>query len=295
MFFHLTGTDFYERIDYKEFLSTKKYWNQTLCSEDSEVYRSEYLSYKILREAQENRGDLSWQDLVRLVIDDNELNQFVSDYASSLYEEGYEKGIHDQDAAKILKELVHLQEHAGLLRYDSVSRSLAMIFWWVHGIDRETQTWRDRLKSMGEMVHLFPRYPQNSALMMEIQDAIGGMVVERNLDFLPHQISQAGEYLYHELQDREELTFTINQLADKHFRFFEDFIKAKGQHAHFKQTLNTLNSSPENKIHLAYDWVSAFLNEQEDRTGDHFAWEIVAMWVTKDSLPLEKKRREHVC
>lgn len=289
MFFHLTGTDFYERINHKEFLSTKKYWNQTLCSEDSEVYRSEYLSYKILREAQENRGDLSWQDLVRLVIDDNELNQFVSDYASSLYEEGYEKGIHDQDAAKILKELVHLQEHAGLLRYDSVSRSLAMIFWWVHGIDKETQTWRDRLKSMGEMVHLFPRYPQNSALMMEIQDAIGGMVVERNLDFLPHQISQAGEYLYHELQDREELTFTINQLADKHFRCFEDFIKAKGQHAHFKQTLDALNSSPENKIHLAYDWVSAFLNEQEDRTGDHFAWEIVAMWVTKDSLPLEKK------
>ena len=46
LYFHLTGTDFYEKIE-NDILNTSQHiWSQELISENKEVYRSEYLAYK---------------------------------------------------------------------------------------------------------------------------------------------------------------------------------------------------------------------------------------------------------
>ena len=50
MFFHLTGTNFFERIEDEAFLQTKAVWNQHLISENEEVYRAEYLAYQVFLE-----------------------------------------------------------------------------------------------------------------------------------------------------------------------------------------------------------------------------------------------------
>ncbi len=54
MFFHLTGTNFFEKIDDPEFLATKDIWEQELISENRDIYRAEYLAYLVFNELQKN-------------------------------------------------------------------------------------------------------------------------------------------------------------------------------------------------------------------------------------------------
>ena len=48
MHLHLSGTDFYERVDDPDFAATSEYWQQELVSETPTVYRGEYLAACIL-------------------------------------------------------------------------------------------------------------------------------------------------------------------------------------------------------------------------------------------------------
>ena len=48
MYFHLTGTSFYEKVVNDDFYSYKDLWDQSIPSENKEVYRAEYLAYQIL-------------------------------------------------------------------------------------------------------------------------------------------------------------------------------------------------------------------------------------------------------
>ncbi len=48
MYFHLTGTEFFEAITDAAFQATQGFWNQDLVSETDQIYRAEYLAYKFL-------------------------------------------------------------------------------------------------------------------------------------------------------------------------------------------------------------------------------------------------------
>jgi len=49
LYFHLTGTNFYERIVDQELESTRQVWNQGIISENKSVYRGEFLAYGLLQ------------------------------------------------------------------------------------------------------------------------------------------------------------------------------------------------------------------------------------------------------
>ena len=50
MHVHLTGTQFFEALDDPRIEETRDVWSQELISEDSAVYRSEYLAHLMLPE-----------------------------------------------------------------------------------------------------------------------------------------------------------------------------------------------------------------------------------------------------
>jgi len=50
LYFHLTGTNFFEKIDNPKLLATKEVWEQDLISENEEVYRGEYLAWLMFKE-----------------------------------------------------------------------------------------------------------------------------------------------------------------------------------------------------------------------------------------------------
>ncbi len=53
MFFHLGGTDYFERVDDEGFLATRGVWDQQIVSEDRDTYRAEFLAWKFLAQAGE--------------------------------------------------------------------------------------------------------------------------------------------------------------------------------------------------------------------------------------------------
>lgn len=54
------------------------------------------------------------------------------DAVADRYDEGYERGVHDHNAARILEALLRLNTDAGLLRYPGTARATAQFF-WTHG------------------------------------------------------------------------------------------------------------------------------------------------------------------
>ncbi|GEK74555.1 MULTISPECIES: DNA repair ATPase [Halomonas] len=126
LWWHLTGTQFQEPVESDELEALRAWWGQTLPSESPSVYRGEYLAYRFLIE----HGDAGLN-----VADTETLQQRMADFASSRYREGYEKGVHDHDAARILGALQPVRKAAGGLRHGPWARALA-VAWWL-----ERESW----------------------------------------------------------------------------------------------------------------------------------------------------------
>ena len=145
MQFHLTGTNFLEEIENADFMSTMDVWSQDYVSENADVYRAEYLAYQMLKAIEggiglqpvvggtgsasdraDNTGRASATLLLPsadelLAMNEEELTAAVQKFMSPRHLEGYVKGVHDHDAAKILRGLLDLQTSIGQLQY-SISK-----------------------------------------------------------------------------------------------------------------------------------------------------------------------------
>ena len=105
---HLTGTDFMEPLHEPALDELRPYWAVALESESPTLYRGEYLAGQLLQDAAAGHG-LSTDALQRAALDSDALGKLVRTYAAPRYRDGYEKGIHDFDAAKLLQLLLSLR------------------------------------------------------------------------------------------------------------------------------------------------------------------------------------------
>ncbi|MFK7933609.1 MAG: AAA family ATPase, partial [Saprospiraceae bacterium] len=150
LYFHLTGTDFYEQIVDKSLLETQNVWQQSLVSEDKNVYRAEYLAYLAF---QANIGKNAYGEAST---DVTELLPLIQKFAATRYEEGYTKGVHDADAAQLLAALYSLEQGIDLLHFSADVRAAAQLF-WEKLLAMETRTeLATELKSAGEILQVFP-------------------------------------------------------------------------------------------------------------------------------------------
>ncbi|WP_258177236.1 DNA repair ATPase [Streptomyces solincola] len=117
--FALTGTDYRAPVEDPGFADTRPYWDRHLPSEDAEVYRGEHLAARLLAE----------HGAAALAADPARLPELVRRAAAAAYDEGYERGVHDHDAAVILDVLVRLHRRAGLLRHPAADRAAAQTAW----------------------------------------------------------------------------------------------------------------------------------------------------------------------
>ncbi len=124
LFYHLTGTNFYEPMAPEQVEPYRPYWNQSLVSETAEVYRAEFLAYQLYRETE---ASPSFEELAEK--DSDALTAYVQQRMAPRYDEGYVKGVHDHDAARILGALVTMRRSAGLLRYPAEARTCAALCW----------------------------------------------------------------------------------------------------------------------------------------------------------------------
>ncbi|MFB6813764.1 DNA repair ATPase [Streptomyces sp. NPDC056347] len=163
--FALTGTDYRAPVTDPEFGATRPYWEQTLPSESPLVYRGEHLAARLL---DEHGAD------TLAALDPAGLGTLVREAAAAAYDEGYQRGVHDEDAAAILAALLRLHSGAGLLRFPPAVRAAAQLF-WAYGADGARRvSWTRRARSLARARETFGLGTAVDALKEEWAAVIGG-------------------------------------------------------------------------------------------------------------------------
>lgn len=189
--FVVTGTGYRRSADLPELLTGREFWTQPLVSESPTLYRAEYLAASLLSTAAGAPGE-PLLDQVRRA-------------AERGYDEGYERGVHDHDAAAILGALLRLRADAGLLRHPAEVRAIAQLFWAHGATDAQRAAWQRRARSLAlARVHFGPdgAAPTTAAsdLAAELSDAVTAFTAAAGLPPVP----RVGDYLQEELADAHE-------------------------------------------------------------------------------------------
>ncbi|MFD4233793.1 DNA repair ATPase [Streptomyces sp. NPDC058542] len=162
--FALTGTDYRAPVTDPAFAAARPYWEQLLPSENASVYRAEHLAARLLDE--HGAGRLA-------SLPDAELARLVRESAGEAYDEGYARGVHDEDATAILAALLRLHADAGLLRHEPAVRAAAQLFWAYDADEPLRTSWTRRAASLARARDTFGLAPAIAVLREEWAAAIG--------------------------------------------------------------------------------------------------------------------------
>ncbi|MEY9838365.1 DNA repair ATPase [Streptacidiphilus sp. EB103A] len=181
--FSVTGTGYRREAHDPALLAGREFWTQPLVSESPALYRSEYLATGLLG-----------------ATTDEPLERQVRRAAEAAYDEGYERGVHDQDAVLILGALLRLRAGAGLLQHPAEVRASAQLF-WAHGADEaQRRGWQRRARSLVLARSTFGPAAALADLAAELSDAVARFGSANGLPQTP----PAGDYLLEELADPTE-------------------------------------------------------------------------------------------
>lgn len=279
----ITGTDYRAPVRDPDFARTRPFWDQLLVSESPEVSRAEYLATSILAQAEANSrgpagGDaaagidavadtsvLRLETLHAAAMTDEGLRDLVRRVAEQRYDEGYERGIHDHDAAAILAELLRLHAGAGLLRYPPAARAAAQLFWRFGTAEQERTHWTRRSASLVRARAAFGHTTALDALRAELATAIGDFLAGAGLPDVANERELAGEYLVEELAEAPAGFVTgagARSLLDR----FRRALGGPGSPSvrEYEEDLRALGDDLAARHQLVTAWLEAYLNHAPD-------------------------------
>ncbi len=286
---HLTGTDFYEPLNNPEIDALDDVRDMEVVSENRDVYRAEYLAYQILSTARTNdespfirdpKGSAAPRDLDSLTAE-------VQRFMAPRYSEGYTKGVHDHDAALLLQALLEIDATCGLLRYSSLARAVARLFWEYFADKRVKTLMGARLAGFGAVAQAFPGTTQQAEYIEELQEMLAAFLAEVDLFGSPSRqqgpstppdadskspslarrasvddalAGEAAEYLFYELTTGD--TFAVSQAAADLVREFKEHLHVHGRSERFTESLHSLQKATAPAFELIRDWVRAYVDSR---------------------------------
>jgi hypothetical protein len=272
LFYHLTGTDFYQEIENEILLKSRNYWNQSFISENENVYRASYLAYRI---TQEN----SIESLYNLT--DTALLDLVKNIASKRYTEGYTKGVHDMDAFKILKTFIEKEMALGLLQFSPKIRAFSQLFW--HCLSEEKRTfYGDKIKASAAVLKVFPKSESHLQLITDLGKSIQNLFSSELINIKSYQEANQVEiatYLFQELSN--ETSFSVSQKAYSLFEEFMKVLKEQKKEHHLRRDIQSIKNESY-KIDLATEWVSSFVKSAHKNSEDYI-YEVVCLFLYENS------------
>ncbi|WP_192820232.1 DNA repair ATPase [Rufibacter sp. LB8] len=295
MYYHLTGTSFFEKITDERFLSYRPVWEQALISENNQVYRAEYLAFQILQAAQNanstaqieegQEGKLQLLNLEQLYkLSPPDVISYVQQFMASRFNEGYLKGVHDYDAAVILTSLVRLFKTADLLRYPAADRALARCFWALFLKQEQKQLFHHQLKGVSAILQVFPETHQFDALKAELQQELQGFQQQTN--FLPEaNPTSAGDYLFFELTRGDG--FITSAQAATLVQDFRDFLSQRKAWEKFETSAQALEHNKLEQFALLQHWLRAFLSQTNPTAETAYVPEAAALLLLQDLKPAQ--------
>lgn len=268
--FHLTGTDYFCPVQHTDLDALRPFWMQSLVSESEHLYRAEYLAGSLLESVLAGKGPLTWPALVALCQDGEqmpeELLEHVRRFASTRYQEGYQKGVHDHDALRFLQPLVRMQANAGLLAFSANERAWAQLFWF-NGCTDET---RDRLargaRAAAQIRSLFSAHESFARLAEETAKAIATFAASFGLQLgsdtgTGTSCARAAEYLLTQLGiERGALNWVISGAGEDLAAELVRHLERAGQYSQWQ--LDATNASAPERWARAMDWLVAYDRNQ---------------------------------
>ncbi|MBT6272595.1 MAG: AAA family ATPase, partial [Chromatiales bacterium] len=287
---HLSGTNYFEPVADEELLALREYWGLALESESPHTYRGEYLASLILREAESGSGDASVAVLAKEAVDQSALAARCREFAAPRYKDGYERGIHDHDAALILGAFVPILMEAGPLRYGPLSRGLAQVFWAEKVLSegkggigrRQSEDWIQRGQSAAQLRTALSSDGASELLRAEIEAAISAFLTDNPICESKAVIRSASEYLVAELA-RDRLDFVSSKgarrLCEELQAMLDDVIWRN-----YSDSLRRLEGHTTQRWHLATTWFDALIENRELNEYQQYVPEAVALTVTGQAL-----------
>ncbi len=242
MAFHLTGTKFFEPIADADFLAARQAWDLEVPSESPRVARAEYLAWRFLSEG------------VPAMAPGGAILPAIQAFMQPRYAEGYTKGIHDEDAARILEGLLPVHAEAGLLRFGPRERAAAAVFW---------ESWDDPAKdrlagqffSYGKRRNLFAGGDETGRWRFRLEEEFAKWRDAHGL--FPEVVpGKAADYLAEELAGGG--AFVVSAAAAELGRAFHHGLVAKRAEGIFKDSLGQKESPPSVRYEIARDWLAGF-------------------------------------
>ncbi|PZF97644.1 DNA repair ATPase [Micromonospora endophytica] len=294
----VTGTDYRAPVRDEEFQQTRRFWDQLLVSESAQVYRAEHLATAILSAAEAGRDGLTLDALHAAAVAGDALRELVRRVAETRYDEGYERGVHDHDAAEILRVLLRLHTGAGLLRYPPADRAAAQLF-WRYGTDEPARTaWTARAASLARARQRFGRPDGEDAadqLSAQLAEAIDAFLRDTGLPRPADDTGSstaaggtglAGEYLFAELS-APPVRFVTGSGART---MLDRFRRALGgpqsrSSREFDDDLRALGDDLAGRHQLVQAWLTAFLATDDGDLSSYDLPEAVAVELCGPELP----------
>ena len=284
LYFHLSGTNFYEKITDPEFLKTKEVWSFNYPSENDEVYRAEYLAYLKLNAWRAKSKESKTNEL-----DANEeiLLNGMQEFMAPRYEEGYAKGVHDIDASAIYQNLIRIENKLEDLRFHPQNRVFAILFWESLNDNLKTSI-KSEMESLGLAFTIFNAKVELDHQLQLLQHKLQGFQGESYL-FRSVNIQEAAEYL------SQLLLFQLDlKVNDKSMRFAKDFksyIRMHRLEEPWKKATSAFPKSSIKRYEVIYTWYTAYFKEVLDKESHEEIKELIheiAYLCYRDDLKLFK-------
>jgi hypothetical protein len=310
-FLHLTGTRYFEPLTDPAFLATRDSWNQEVVSENRDVYRAEYLALRLLEAQAIADFGVRNAEVGRIPAEGGQNSQsaipnpksaiptaadplaLVQSFITGRHAEGYTRGIHDLDGAKIYEALSTAHHALGLARFRPTVRAAAVL-WWTTFCSAETKVlWTAKLKGFAERNRVFPGDPAQQVYIEELTALLDDFLSQTNLWRDDRRVVRPGmdngagpsssvigqqkvaaqggqeshsalaaaaaEYLFLEITDGD--TTVCTQEADRLAAAFHQHLVTKGGEAAFTDALAKLAHHPVSQFELIRDWLRGYLIE----------------------------------
>jgi hypothetical protein len=257
---HLPGTDFFEALESPDLDACADLWNQELVSESPEIYRAEFLAASVLFAA-EDSGAPAEAAILAAALAPGGLLELVRKHAAERYDEGYERGVHDHDAALILERLLSLLQGASLLRVAPRVRALGCALWAsLNGSERTLLHLRAR--SLGRLRSRLGGRKGHQALARELTPSATGTLAALGLEADAATTARAVGYLLDELAAEHPRFLTSHGAI--HLR--DDLLQALDdkERTALQDELRALQDRPRERLALCFAWLEGFLEQRGD-------------------------------
>ncbi len=287
--FHLAGTDYFDPVPEGMLDADSSLWQQTLVSETPDVYRGEYLASEILAAAGSSAGAATREELRRAALDDGGLLERVRKFALERYDEGYERGVHDADAALILEKILGLEETADLLAYAPSVRAAALLYWAYETDSNQRRSWVRQAESLGRLRQTFERAPAALAFERQLATKIAAFhrdVVGRELD--EGLSTSGGRYLFEELA-RGGRRFVVSGPAEALRSALWSHLEAEDLARGLQEDLRNLREDLAASVRLASAWVEGFVARSDSSPGEEAPYvdEVIALLLVEGRQEVE--------